>query len=861
MTPTSDESAVDTRLLTGPAAVTGADGHVGRAVRRALGHPERDRRTHSPPPAPPTRRTGGLVPAPPSPCHGDHCLSPARRPRTIDATRSAAVGCRLRPRTCQDLARRRVSLTIAAWRVTRDLEDVSFPLDASKLTPPFARSGIVERTALLRRLAAEPTVPVVGVVAPAGYGKSTVLRQWADHSARPTAWLTLDSDDNDPVVLLTYLAATLDGVAPVDVDLFSMLAVEQPSVRTIARALGAALTASPRPGALVIDDVHVLDNPGCHDVIAMLADHVPPGSQLALASRTGLSLPMPRLRGEGRILEITPDDLALDDTEAAALLTGAGIALEQPAVHDLVDVTEGWPAAIYLAGRSIRARGTSGRPDLARIGRSREIVAYAHSELLAALPDDAVQFLTRSSVLHRLSGPLCDAVLESSDSAARLEDLAESSLLVIPLDDHRRWYRYHHLLRDLLREELDRREPALAPRLARRAATWCQANGQPDEAIDYAMAAGDPDLMACIVQARMLPAYRQGRTATVTRWFDWLDDGGHMPRYPSIAVGATWLAALTGRAGAAERWADAAEHPAPERPGLHDRPALEGELALLRVMLFRGGVTAAVADAEISERLIPLDSPWRPVAFAMSGIVRLTAGADEDADTKFVEAVQLGRETGGAGAASVALSERALIALRRTDEDEARMLARDACAVVLDERLQDLATNVFVFAVAARMAMLNGDVADARKRIVQAQRLRPRLSYAIPHLAVQARLELVRTLLSLSDVAGARTVLREVDDILLVRPTLGAFVDEAKQLRVRVAGAPASTVGASSLTAAELRLLPLLQTHLTFREIGERLFVSRHTVKTQAVSIYRKLGVSSRSDAMRAAARIGLLPD
>lgn len=752
------------------------------------------------------------------------------------------------------------SLTISVGHVTRESEAFAFPLDTSKLRPPFARPGIVERTGLLTKLTAGSSPPVIGIVAPAGYGKTTVLRQWADERSGPSAWLTLDADDNDPVVLLTYLAAALDHLAPVDPELFRMLRVEQPAIGSIARALASALMGWPQLGGLVVDDVHVLVSPACHDVIAALIDHVPAGSQIAFASRSVLPLPTPRLRAEGRILEIGPGELAVDDKEATSLLAGAGVELEPAEVHDLVEATEGWPVAIYLAGRSVRARGGGGTVDFTQLGRSRNIAEYANAELLATLSDDTVQFLTRSSVLDQMSGPLCDAVLETSDSAERLEGLARSSLLVMPLDERRRWYRYHHLFRDLLREELDRREPALVPELTRRAARWCQANSLPDAAIDYAIAADDVELAAGIVRSLFLPTYRAGRAATLTRWFDWLDRGGHIPRYPRIAIGGAWLAAVTGRPAAAERWAEAAEHPQAERREPDDDPQLEGQRALLRVLLCRQGVDAAVTDADIAERLIPVSSPWRAVALAMAGLVRLITGADDEADTAFIQAVEVGLESGAAGATSVALAQRAVVALRRGEHDEARSLAGRACGVVDDGLLQDFVTNVFVFAVAARTALVAGDVAGAETLVTRAQRLRPRLTYAFPVLAVQARSELVRTLLSLSDVAGARTVLREVDDILRVRPELGVLPEEVAQLRAQTANTPAGTIGASSLTAAELRLLPLLQTHLTFREIGERLFVSRHTVKTQAISIYRKLGVASRSDAMRTASEMGLLP-
>ena len=744
--------------------------------------------------------------------------------------------------------------------VERGYDGVPFALVQSKLATPFARPGLVERTEVLGLLASETAASTLSVVAPAGYGKSTLLHQWTERSSRPSTWLTLDTDDNDPVVLLTYLAVALDCVMPVDPKLFRLLAVEHPSITAITRALGGAMAAWPHSAALVLDDVHVLENPACHDIVAMLIEHVPAGSQIALASRRKLQLPVSRLRAEGRIVEIGPYDLALNLAEATLLLENMGVELPEGDVQQLVDVSEGWPVAIYLAGRSVREHGRGGTLDLAHVGQSREIVAYAHGELLSALPHGTAQFLTRASVLDSMSGPMCDAVLRTYSSAERLESLVHSNLLVIPLDDHRGWYRFHHMFRDLLRAELELREPGSVPELQRRAGQWCQANGLPDAAVDYAMAGGDADRAALIVQQRGQILYRAGRAVTLKRWLDWFDAGGHMHRYPGVAMLGAWVAALTGRAAAAERWADAAEHLPLEHSAFDgSASSLEGQLALLRSLQSRHGVDEALVDAHTAAQSIPLDSSWRATALAVLGLAYLVTGAPEDADGMFVEAVTVGREIDASPAVSVALAERALIALDRGDLAEAHALADQARAVVNDGGLQDHVTNVLVFAVAARLAMRSGDTSGARNLVTKAQRLRPRLTYAVPQLAVQSRLELIRVMLGLADGSGARTVLREVDDILRVRPKLGVIVEQVKELRARIAGTPVGTIGASSLTAAELRLLPLLQTHLTFREIGGRLFVSHHTVKTQAISIYRKLGVSSRSDAMQVASEVGLL--
>jgi LuxR family transcriptional regulator, maltose regulon positive regulatory protein len=741
----------------------------------------------------------------------------------------------------------------------RDRSVPAFPLLTSKLARPFARPGVVERASLLARLSADVSSPVVSLVAPAGYGKTTFLHQWVEASAREAGWLTLDRDDDDPSVLLRYLAAALDRLTPLDPELFSLLAVEYPSHGAITRKLGAALAAWPQPNVLVIDDVHAVQNPACRDILATLVEHVPPGSQLVFASRHQLPLPVPRLRAQGRLLEVGPDDLAMDVTEAAALLEGAEVEMSDDQVQQLVRVAEGWPVAIYLVGRSVKARGTAAGLDIANVGHSRQIVEYARSELLAALPTPTVEFLTRSSVLHGMSGPFCDAVLRSVGSAERLEELARSSLLVTALDQDHSWYRYHHLVRQLLAEELIEREPDLVAELRRRAARWCEANGLPDEAIEYAIAADDVDHAARLVTQRAFHLYRAGRVETLLRWFDWFDRGGHMAHHPGLANTAALAAAVTGRAAAAERWAEAAERGAPGPRVARGRAEPGDRRAIIGAALCRQGLDEAFADAVAAERATAADDPLRATALTVLGLVHLARGEPEDADIAFLRAAEAGVDTRALPAASVALAGRAVLAADRGEMVEARTLAARASAVVDEGRLQDHAMTVLAHAEAARMAFHGQDIPATTALLARAQRLRPRLTYALPHLAVLARLELARTMVGLGDAAGARTVLREVNDIFRLRGSLGALSTRANELGRQLEGAPATTVGAFSLTTAEMRLLPLLETYLSFREIGERLFVSPNTVKTQAISIYRKLGVSSRSDAMRTARELGLL--
>jgi ATP/maltotriose-dependent transcriptional regulator MalT/anti-anti-sigma regulatory factor/anti-sigma regulatory factor (Ser/Thr protein kinase) len=380
--------------------------------------------------------------------------------------------------------------------------------------------------------------------------------------------------------------------------------------------------------------------------------------------------------------------------------------------------------------------------------------------------------------------------------------------------------------------------------------------------MDYAMQAGDPEYVAGLVMRLALAFYDGGRLATQQRWLDWFDHHELLERYPAATVLGAWLQALVGQAAAAERWADAAERGAfRETRTLPDGTAsIDGWLALLRAAMCRHGVDQLRSDAELACRLVPTGSLLRAPAVLLLGISYMLVEDLDAADDLLAEAVEVAEDTGTADTAAVALAERALVSIGREAWDRAELLIEHGRSLLNQAHPDDHATNVLLYAVAARLAVHQGKVPRAHQDLAHAQRLLPQLTVALPIYAVQARLELVRAYLALTDVAGARTVLREVDDLLRRRPRLGVLGQQADQLRARVDTMGADVLGASSLTAAELRLLPLLATHLTFREIGERLHVSSNTVKTQAMSIYRKLGVSSRSQAIEHAQQLGLLP-
>ncbi len=736
-----------------------------------------------------------------------------------------------------------------------------FDLLVSKLRRPVVRPGTVGRSSLLERLTRGMPCPIVSVVAPPGYGKTTLLSQWAERNGQPVAWVSIDEGDNDPKVLLTYIAEALDAVEPINGRVFDALASPVSSVPgSVVPRLGSAFSSMTSPVLLVLDDIHTLRNGACRAALSVLADHVPVGSQLVLAGRAGPPLRVARLRAEGRILEIGPGDLSLTLQEASSLLSNADVALSEDDVAELHRRTEGWPAGLYLAALSLREGGPVASAAVSFGGGDRLVSEYMESEFLSRISSRQRVFLTRTAVLERMSGPLCEAVLELSGSAGILADLARSNLLLVPLDRRGEWYRYHHLFRDMLLTELERLEPGLIAVLRRRAADWCLRNGRPEEALEYSMAAGDIDVVASLVEKLVVPTHRQGRVPTVDRWLRWLEDRDGIKGHPMVAVLAGLFCALTGRPVEAMRWADAVDrwqYGDPARPG---DPSTEAWAAVLRTFLCGDGVEQMRADADEAVRRFAEQSFVTPAPAFLQGIARILCGDVDGGDASLEDGISVGEDVGAHEDVALALCERSLVAMARTDWGRAEALAERAHTVLRGAGVEESYATPLVSAVQARAAMHRGDVPAARRDIVTAQRLRDLLTYALPYFAVQARIELIRVHFALADVAGAKTLMREVDELLRRRPDLGNLVGEAHALRARLVKEDDSSVpGPSALTGAELRLLPMLSSHMPFPEIAGDLFLSPNTIKSQAISIYRKLGASSRSQAVTRSRELGLL--
>lgn len=735
-----------------------------------------------------------------------------------------------------------------------------FDLLEAKLAAPLTRPGTVAKADVIDRLCSTSVPFATVIVAPAGYGKTTLLARWAEADPRRFAWVALDARDDDALVFLRYVAAAIHRVEPVGAEVFD--ALSGPGGSTWANRVprvGSALAQIEQPFVLVFDDLHAITNPACLDIVGALCEYIPQGSQIAVASRIEPPLPLARWRAQGWVQEVGVADLRLDEQEASVLLAAVGVELAAGELATLTRRTEGWPAGLYLAALSLQA-GATGLQGVESIsGDDRFVADYFRDELVSRLPAAEAQFLKHTSVLERMSGELCDAVLDTARSADRLQALERTNCFVVPLDRRGTWYRYHHLFGELLRNELERSEPDVVPELHRRAMTWCLANGMTEAAIAYGHAAGETRIVAELVDTLALPTYYDGRLETLEEWLTWFSDDDLL-RFPALAVYGAWARVLTGRHADAERWLALAESATSAGPFSDGSATIEPWTSVLRSAMMRDGVDRALADSNRALEQLGPSSGWIPDALLVRGVAHMVLGEIALAREDLAGAAERGLSTGAADVIALAHGELSLIAATEGAWAAAGQHAHAARAVVDEAGLGDYAASALAHVATARVAVHENRHEDARAALTRAHRLRPYLDEGLPWLTVQTGLELTRAHLALADAGAARAVLDETERIFKVRPDLGTLVDDARDLRQRVmASSGPAGAWAMSLTGAEIRLLPYLATHLSFPEIASRLFISRNTVKTEAVSIYRKLGASTRTEAVDRAVDVGLL--
>jgi LuxR family maltose regulon positive regulatory protein len=664
--------------------------------------------------------------------------------------------------------------------------------------------------------------------APPGFGKTTALVDWLAASDTKCAWLSLDTADNDPVRFLRYLWAAVANMAA---DGKGSLAGAAPSaaVPDVIDEIATILAERSEPSLLVLDDYHLIEEAEVQRAVSILLDRLPTQAHLVIATRVDPALPLARLRARGELLEVRADALRFTTEEARSFLAERmGLALSDADVETLVARTEGWPAVLQLAGLSL-----IGRTDVSSYIRDfaathRFVLDFITEEVLGRLADDVGEFLLETSVLDRLTGPLCDALTGRTDGQAMLEGLERSNLLIVPLDDERRWYRYHRLFADLLRARLGVEHPTEPDALHLRAADWYEREGILGEAVDHALRSGDPRRARDLIAKASPDLIHHAEFATLRAWLDELP----IEVVRSDLLLSTFYAyalALAGQTdGVDGRLADA-EAALPAATARADPAAatVPAHLALIRSIVARleGDRPAAVAHAEGAVMLVPHGlSPDRAAlllgdAHAILGHALLDAGELDRAFDAYRAARPLLKRAGNRlGEADITRN------LARVEVRRGRLRAAlAACDDVLADAAGDATSDVPALA----------PVHVARAEVLH------RLGEASAAEAAERALGLARRS---GDVVTLREARALLDRAATRRPTR-----------------PPGSGLVEPLTEREIEVLRLVAAGRSNRQIAAELYLALGTVKTHVHSIAGKLGASNRVEATARARDFGLL--
>jgi ATP/maltotriose-dependent transcriptional regulator MalT len=735
--------------------------------------------------------------------------------------------------------------------------DVTRPLLTTKLHPPPGREQTVPRSRLVEYLRARPEVKLTLIAAPAGSGKTTLLGIWREleEPTRPIAWLTLDQDDNDPVVLWTYVLAALRSASPtLDVPLSPEQVGPARIVDVLLPELVNALTAL-GDAALVLDDFHRISSGPARESVAWFVEHAPSTFQLVLATRSEPALPLAALRAHGALLELRAEELGFTPAEADMLLNDRlGLRLEREDVDNLVERTEGWPAGLYLAALSLQAVEDR-RSFVSRFGsRNRHVVDFLVDEVLDAHEPELQDLMLRSSIFDRLCGPLCDFVLEREGSGELLDRLSRTNLFLLPLDDQDEWYRFHHLFAQLLRVELEHRRPGVAPALHRRAYEWHRDQGSVSEAIEHATEAGAFTEATELVTAAWFRTLGLGRYATILGWLARFPTELLRGNAPLLLVRA-WVLSLCGRREEAAAAIEKLETLGwPNREPLPDGSvSLEASLATIQAAFPGGDVGSGYAHALRAVELQTPETPFWPAVCWPLGMCSYYRGDLDVADRWFREAADAAAANERWLVAASSLAYLSLIAGDRGQTDDQRIRAEQASTVAREHGIEEMNGEVHV-AIGGSLAA-RGELAEAlpffARGIAVSRSLGRPLDVANGLIRQAAVLQ---ALGRRGDAAGAigeaRATVESCADPGILTEQVEAL---ERQPRAQ------TPLPEAKLSERELVILRMLRGPLSERDIGRELYVSHNTVHSHTRSIYRKLGVSSRAGALRRAIALGLL--
>jgi LuxR family maltose regulon positive regulatory protein len=698
------------------------------------------------------------------------------------------------------------------------------------------------------------------VCAPAGYGKTALLAEWREAQERLLAWVSLDADDSDPVRLWSHVVWAIGEAAPElgspVPDRFEIF--PNNLLDGLLPLLLDTLVRHSTDLVIVLDDYHFVHDDLCDASLTFFTQNAPQNVQLVVASRTAPRVPLGRLRAHGELVEVVADDLALTEEEAGQVVHAIlGANLPPETIETLVERTEGWPAGIHLT--ALRAQTVAEPEELVTslTGGNRFIFDYLEGDLLEQLPDETRQFLRRTSMLSRLTAPLCDAVLEMNGSQGLLEEAERANLFLVPLDDRREWFRYHQLFSDVLRRELNKVEPELVPTLHERASRWFERANDVEDAINHAIEARDLPRATELLTRQFRSFVDSGRVFTLLRWLDELS-WEEAVADPLLALERGTIAGITGRAtDEIEPWLAAAERGSYDGPLPNGMQSVAFGVASVRSLFLLGNVGAAVEAARFAIDQAPPGSPWRITSLLALGHTLYLSGETLEA-RQVVQQAMLESSPEEKHASAVLPGVLALIELDRGEIARGENLARRSLAA-----LEELGLGNVLSASLGHLALgialgAQGAFRDAEREVLVGAKLRESGGPTVWH--VHALVLLARARHALGDTEGARDALDEARmemEHLRDAGIVTALLDDTER-RLRSGVRQPVTTG-EELSERELVILRLLAVKLTQPEIARELYISYNTVKTHTRSIYRKLGVSSKDEAMEQAVALGLI--
>ncbi len=743
----------------------------------------------------------------------------------------------------------------------------------SKLQPPVARRGTVVRQELLGRLSEDNATKLVAVVAPTGWGKTSLLAQWCSTSETgSTAWLSLDQGDNDPARFWAHVLAAMNMVAP-EIGFDALQLLTGPGVSTMDVLLPHVINGFaqiPARVSLVVDDYHVIRNQAIHESIEFLVEHLPSSLRLVLAARSDPALPLARLRARGEMTELRAEELRFTEAETARLLKETlDIDLQPEHVRVLQQRTEGWAAGVYLAGLSLCGHKDLDRQVRAFAGDNRQIVDYLVAEVLDRQPAHIRSFLMRTAVLDRMSGRLCDAVTGAGGSQLILEQMERSNLFVVSLDASRCWYRYHTLFADMLRRELDRSEPGLAPLLHRRASEWHREYGSAADAISHAISASDLADARELIARRWDSYLNEGLAGTVESWLNSLPPG-MVTEDSRLCLTKAWLASHMGRLDEVEPWVQAAES-ATQGTFIDGPSSVASAASMLRADTFH--MLGDLSGAEsASRRALELEATgtarWRVVALAGLGASLCWQGRDGEACEILKQVAEPVHPPADNLASLWALGCLAAVSLRRGNV---------GCCERYLQKATDLADEhgLGKYRETATAVLTSADLLEGRGELIEAEEA------ALSGLELaqrgQARLETAIALLCLARIKArsgkggeALARLSAAREVIYSCATPGILPDIMTSTERSASQHPPQAPRSSrepsgrrpdGLTDREAQVLGLLAAGKSNNEIAVDLVVSVHTVERHLQNAYRKVGVRNRGQAAAYIVRTAQLPN